>query len=59
MITENEIIDFIDGYDSVLRCLAMSWRDAKEYRSVKQNAGQRMSLIETAIEKYLQIIKKI
>jgi len=48
--------DWIDGLlagdDTVLRVLAMSWMDAKEYRSVKQNSGQRRSLIERAIQDY-------
>lgn len=43
---------FLDGEDTVLRVLAMSWMDAKNYRSVHQNAGQRMSLIEKAIREY-------
>jgi hypothetical protein len=39
----------------VTTALARSWFDAKEYRSVKQNAGQRMALIERAIREYLEM----
>lgn len=54
-INESTINFFASGYggDCVLRCLSLSWQDAKNYKSVTQNAGQRMSLIEDAITLYI------
>lgn len=49
---QDRIEAMLDGDDTVLRVLAMSWMDAKEYRSVKQNSGQRRALIERAIKEY-------
>lgn len=46
------------GADAVLRCLSLSWQDAKNYRSVTQNAGQRMRLIEDSIKLYLTKMSK-
>ncbi|WP_375750998.1 hypothetical protein [Vibrio sp. HN007] len=37
----------------VLRCLAMSWEDAKEDSTAKQQSVQRRMLIESAIEDYI------
>lgn len=45
--------------DTVTTVLAMAWKDAHEYRSVKQNAGQRKMLIERAIEQYLEMRKRV
>ena len=54
-VTENRqkwIDGFLDGDDTVLRVLAMSWLDAQQHRSVQQNAGQRLAPIEKAIAEY-------
>lgn len=54
-VTENRqkwIDGLLDGGDTVLRVLAMSWMDAQQHRSVQQNAGQRLALIEKAIAEY-------
>lgn len=42
---------------TIERALAMSWLDADDYRSVKQNAGQRKALIESAISEAQDLLK--
>ena len=34
--------------NSILQCLALSWQDAKEYRSVKQKFSQIMAMVESS-----------
>lgn len=52
----NELLD--KAPTDIHYVLAKSWVDADEYRSVKQNAGQRKSLIESAITQLDELIKK-
>lgn len=54
-INEENIKSFSKGITghAVLRCLAMSWEDANEYRSVKQNSAQRKQMIEYAMKDYI------
>lgn len=58
-MTHKEIETLLDCDNTILRVLAMSWSDADEYRSVKQNAGQRKALIESAIEDAKLLIQKV
>lgn len=60
-MNEAQIDELMHGHeaDTVTTVLAMSWKDAHEYRSVKQNAGQRKMLIERAIEQYLEMRKRV
>lgn len=51
-----EIEKLLDCNSTILRVLAMSWCDADEYKSVKQNAGQRKSLIEVAIKEAMVLV---
>lgn len=60
-MNEAQIDELMHGHeaDTVTIVLAMAWKDAHEYRSVKQNAGQRKMLVERAIEQYLEMRKRV
>ena len=51
-MTEREIETLLASGNAVMWALAKSWMDAHEYRSVRQNAGQRKRKIELAIDQY-------
>lgn len=60
MREENKPVDvtkfnvLFDKGDNVERCLAIMWLDAHDRLWPKENAGQRMYLVESALENYLK-----
>lgn len=52
-----DIERLVEQGTTIERVLAMSWLDADDYRSVKQNAGQRKALIECAITDAQALLK--
>ena len=44
----------LDKGDNVERCLAIMWLDAHDRLWPKENAGQRMHLVESALDNYLK-----
>ena len=47
--------ELLDKGDNVERCLAIMWLDAHDRLWPKQNTGQRMYLVESAIDLYIKV----